>query len=170
MCWPVVQCGVEEIYDLFVCHYCNLKSILSEKFADVFFYVFSLSRWLFEYAEAIVAVKAYCLAVLNIVVRPTCNKPPVHRFRPHRNFPSSHRIHCRRRLCFSKVCVCSIVYYAPDTFCWALLWIGWRVSQRDVHYLHYASLTARSLSTLVTPQCNPTMCNRTSCAQVHELP
>ena len=38
------------------------------------------------------------------------------------------------------------------------------------HYLHYASLTARSLSTLVTPQCNPTMCNRTSCAQVHELP
>ena len=34
----------------------------------------------------------------------------------------------------------------------------------------YASLTARSLSTLVTPQCNPTMCNRTSCAQVHELP
>ena len=40
----------------------------------------------------------------------------------------------------------------------------------DVHYLHYASLTARSLSTLVTPQCNPTMCNRTSCAQVHELP
>ena len=47
---------------------------------------------------------------------------------------------------------------------------GWRVSQRDVHYLHYASLTAHSLSTLVTPQCNPTMCNRTSCAQVHELP
>ena len=43
-------------------------------------------------------------------------------------------------------------------------------SQRDVHYLHYASLTGRSLSTLVTPQCNPTMCNRTSCAQVHELP
>ena len=34
----------------------------------------------------------------------------------------------------------------------------------------YASLIARSLSTLVTPQCNPTMCNRTSCAQVHELP
>ena len=34
----------------------------------------------------------------------------------------------------------------------------------------YASLTARSLSTLVTPQCNPTMCNRTSCSQVHELP
>ena len=26
--------------------------------------------------------------------------------------------------------------------------------------MHYASLTARSLSTLVTPQCNPTMCNR----------
>ena len=25
----------------------------------------------------------------------------------------------------------------------------------DVHYLHYALLTARSLSTLVTPQCNP---------------
>ena len=41
---------------------------------------------------------------------------------------------------------------------------------RDVHYLYYASLTARRLSTLVTPQCNPTMCNRTSCAQVHELP
>ena len=41
------------------------------------------------------------------------------------------------------------IYYAPDIFCWALLWIGWRVSQRDVHYLHYASLTARSLSTLV---------------------
>ncbi len=42
----------------------------------------------------------------------------------------------------------------------------------DVHYLHYALLTARSLSTLVTPQCNPllTMCNRTSCAQVQELP
>ena len=31
--------------------------------------------------------------------------------------------------------------------------------------LHYASLTVRSLSTLVTPQCNPTMCNRTSCAK-----
>ena len=65
---------------------------------------------------------------------------------------------------------CLYIYKAPDTFCWALLWIGWRVSQRDVHYSHYASLTARSLSTLVTPQCNPTMCNRTSCAQVHELP
>ena len=36
--------------------------------------------------------------------------------------------------------------------------------------LHYASLAARSLSSLVAPQCNPTMCNRTSCAQVHELP
>ena len=34
----------------------------------------------------------------------------------------------------------------------------------------YASLTALSLNTLVTPQCNPTMCNRTSCARVHELP
>ena len=34
----------------------------------------------------------------------------------------------------------------------------------------YASLTARSLTTLVTPQRNPTMCKRTSCAQVHELP
>ena len=34
----------------------------------------------------------------------------------------------------------------------------------------YASLTAHSFSTLVTPQCNPVMCNRTSCAQVHELP
>ena len=46
----------------------------------------------------------------------------------------------------------------------------YRERERDVHYLHYASLTARSLSTLVTPQFNPTMCNRTSCAQVHELP
>ena len=34
----------------------------------------------------------------------------------------------------------------------------------------YASLTARSLNTLVTPQYNPTMCNRTVCARVHELP
>ena len=41
---------------------------------------------------------------------------------------------------------------------------------RGVHYWHIASFTARSLSTLVTPQCNPTMCNRTSCAQVQELP
>ena len=39
-----------------------------------------------------------------------------------------------------------------------------------VHYWHNASLTACSLSTLVTPQYNPTMCNRTSCAQVQELP
>ena len=43
-------------------------------------------------------------------------------------------------------------------------------SLRDVHYLQYASLTARSLSALATPQCNPTMCNRESCADVHELP
>ncbi len=63
----------------------------------------------------------------------------------------------------------------------------------DVHYLHYALLTARSLSTLVTLQCNPhnvfkknktkktnkktkkttkknKQKNRTSCAQVQELP
>ena len=26
---------------------------------------------------------------------------------------------------------CSIVYYAPDIFYWALLWIGWKISQRD---------------------------------------
>ena len=37
-------------------------------------------------------------------------------------------------------------------------------------YIYTYMLTARSLSTLVTPQCNPTMCNRTSCAQVQELP
>ena len=41
---------------------------------------------------------------------------------------------------------------------------------KGVHYWHIASLTACSLSTLVTPQCNLTMCNRTSCAQVQELP
>ena len=34
----------------------------------------------------------------------------------------------------------------------------------------YALLTTHSLSTLVTPQCNPTMCNHTLCAHVHELP
>ena len=41
---------------------------------------------------------------------------------------------------------------------------------KGVHYWHIASLTACSLSTLVIPQCNLTMCNRTSCAQVQELP
>ena len=45
----------------------------------------------------------------------------------------------------------------------ALLWIGRRVSLRGVHWLHYALLTVHSCGTLVTPQCNPTMCNRTSC-------
>ena len=38
-------------------------------------------------------------------------------------------------------------------------------SIRDVHYLHYASLTARSLSTLVTPQCYILQC-----VTVHRVP
>ena len=40
---------------------------------------------------------------------------------------------------------------------------------KGVHYWKIASLTACSLSTLVTPQCNLTMCNRTSCSQVQEF-
>ena len=72
-------------------------------------------------------------------------------------------------LVFLSSTLTTFVQYSTGIYIY-ILWIGWRFSQRDVHYLHYASLTARSLSTLVTPQCNPTMCNRTSCAQVHELP
>ena len=34
----------------------------------------------------------------------------------------------------------------------------------------YVILTARSLSILVSPSCNPTVCNHTSYARVHELP
>ena len=50
-----------------------------------------------------------------------------------------------------------IYIYISLTACavWALSWIGWRAPLWDVHFLHYASLAARSLSTLVTPQCNP---------------
>ena len=35
------------------------------------------------------------------------------------------------------------------------LGLGGEPPLRDVHYLHCASLTVRSLSTLVTSQCNP---------------
>ena len=35
------------------------------------------------------------------------------------------------------------------------LGLGGEPPLRDVHYLHSASLTVRSLSTLVTLQCNP---------------
>ena len=44
------------------------------------------------------------------------------------------------------------------------------LSERCSLNLHYALFTARSLSTLVTLQCNPTMYKRTLCAQVHEQP
>ena len=49
---------------------------------------------------------------------------------------------------------------------WALSWIGWRIFLWDVHYLHFASPTACSLSTLVIPQCNP--CPQ--CVTVHPMP
>ena len=53
------------------------------------------------------------------------------------------------------------MYYAHCSHSLSTLWVGWRVSLWGVHCLHYALLTVYSLSTLVTSQCYPTMCNRT---------
>ena len=78
-----------------------------------------------------------------------------------------YRAHCITYIGHRAHCI-TYILCSPLRFEHSLDWVESLLG--DVHYLHYASLTARSLSTLVTPQCNPTMCNRTSCAQVQELP
>ena len=62
--------------------------------------------------------------------------------------------------------LCSLFIQFEHSLDWVESLVG------GVHYWHIASLTTAlcSLSTLVTPQSNLTMCNRTSCAQVQELP
>ena len=71
------------------------------------------------------------------------------------------------------VCVCMCVYvYVYKSASEHSYELGGESPRETFAICTYALLTARSLGTLVTPQCNPTctMCNRTSCAQVHELP
>ena len=55
---------------------------------------------------------------------------------------------------------CILMYIMLERMLLSTLRTGWRVSQRNIHYFHYALLIARGLFTLLTAQCNPTMCNR----------
>ena len=67
--------------------------------------------------------------------------------------------------------LCILVYF---THCFSSLsalgiW-WWRLCQETVHCCLGATLTACSLSALVTSQQIPAMCSRTPCAQVHGYP